>query len=176
MNNETLRDICIKNNWFTCGSNSQYDKLFDMNEQGRSADELALVIWLCSNEAFSREQIKQELVKQDKIQADSEPEIIKNMGTNMTEADYQKLLGHGESEISEAEAKILINKEFGFEVSRIRIISEVEIFKKEGYYAKPYQKFERKPQNASTDWNYVRFNVDSWQYEMVNGYLNFYYD
>lgn len=176
MDTETLRDLCIKNNWFTCGSNSQYDKLFYMNEQGYSVDELSLVIWICSEESFSREQIKQELVKQDKSTADSEPEIIKDTGTNMSEADYQKLRDDGRWEMSEAEAKILINKEFGFEVSRIKIIYEVETFIKNGYYAKKYQSFERKPQNCSTDYNYVRFNVDSLQYEMVNGELIPYYD
>lgn len=174
MNNETLRDVCIKNNWFTCGSNSQYDKLFYMNEHGCSADELALVIWLCSEESFSREQIKQELVKL--VKANPEPEVVKDVGTNMSEADYQKLRDDGRWEMSEAEAKMLINEEFGFEVSRIRIIYDVAIFAKEGRYVKAYERFKRKPQNCSTDYNYVRFNVDSLQYEMVNGELIPYYD
>lgn len=29
-----LRQLCIKNNWFTCGSNEQYEKLFYANENG----------------------------------------------------------------------------------------------------------------------------------------------
>lgn len=104
-------------------------------------------------------------------------ELIKNMGTNLSEADYQRLCGDDKRwEISEAEAKLLINEEFGFEVSRIRIIYEVETYKKEGYYAKPYQRFERRPQNCASDYNYVRFDVAGWQYEMVNGCLKFYYD
>lgn len=176
MNNEILRDVCIKNNWFTCGTNSQYDKLFDMNEQGCSADELALVIWICSKEAFSREQIKQELVKLDESKADPTPEIVKDVGTNMSEAAYQKLRDDGRWEMGEAEAKILINEEFGFEVSRIKIIYEVETFIKDGNYAKKHQSFKRKPQNCSTDYNYVRFNVDGLQYEMVNSELIPYYD
>ena len=174
MDTETLRALCIKNNWFTCGSNSQYDKLFDMNEHGCSVDELALVIWICSDETFSREQIKQEL--QDKSKADSEPEIIKDMGTNMSEADYQKLSKDGLSKMTEPEAKMLINVEFGFEASRIKIINDVETFVKNGLYAKKYQSFKRKPQYFSSDYNYVRFNVDSLQYEMVNGELKPYYD
>lgn len=106
-----------------------------------------------------------------------EPEIIKDMGTNMSEADYQRLCGNKkELEISEEEAKILINKEFGFEASRITIITEVENFKKEGYAAKPYQKFARTPQYCATDYNYVRFDVNGWQYEMVDGSLKFYYN
>lgn len=165
MTNEALRELCIKNNWFTCGSNRQYDKLFEMNENGKSIDELSLVIWLCSDDQFDRNTIKQ-----------SEPEIIKNMGTNMSEDDYQKLRGDGEWEISETEAKILINEEFGFEVSQIEIIHEVENFVSDGHYARKHQSFERKPQYCATDYNYVRFNVRGWQYEMVNGNLNIYYD
>lgn len=172
MTNETLREICINNDWFASGTNSQYDKLFDMNERNCSVDELVLMIWLCSNE-ISREQIKQELAKHT---ADSKPEIIKDMGTNMSEADYQKLRDDGRWEISEAEAKMLINEEFGFEVSRIQILYDVVVFIKDGRYAKAHQRLKRKPQNCSTDYNYVRFDVDNRQYEMVNGELMFYYN
>lgn len=175
MTNETLRSLCIKNKWFTCGFNSQYDKLFDMNRNNSSIDELALVIWLCSDEV-SKEQIKQELMKQGNGETDPEPQIIKNMGTNMSEDDYQSLRDDGRWEISEAEAKILINKEFGFEVSQIEIIYEVENFVSAGDYAKKHQSFKRKPQYCATDYNYVRFNVRGWQYEMVNGNIRIYWD
>lgn len=170
MTNEALRELCIKNNWFTCGSNHQYNKLFEMNENGRSVGELALAIWLCSDGKLDRTTIEQKL---DKL---SEPQIIKNMGTNMSEDDYQRLRGDGEQEISEAEAKILINKEFGFEVSRIVIISEVANYIKNGHYARKHQSFKRKPQYCATDYNYVRFNVRGWQYEMIDGDLKIYYD
>ncbi len=48
MSNEKLRSLCIKNNWFTCGTNSQYEKLFQLNEENAPAQDLALVIWVCS--------------------------------------------------------------------------------------------------------------------------------
>lgn len=32
--NGILRNLCIKNNWFTCGTNEQYEKLFYANEYG----------------------------------------------------------------------------------------------------------------------------------------------
>ena len=47
---ENLRELCIKNDWFTEGSNSQYEKMFRMNKEGASMEELATVIWLCSDE------------------------------------------------------------------------------------------------------------------------------
>lgn len=44
-----MYNLCVKNSWFTCGTNSQYDKLFEMVREGRTAEELALVIWVCSD-------------------------------------------------------------------------------------------------------------------------------
>lgn len=44
-----IRDLCIKNRWFTNGDNEQYNKLFDLVEWDRPLSELALVIWLCSD-------------------------------------------------------------------------------------------------------------------------------
>lgn len=49
ISNETLRRLCIKNEWFTEGSNSQYEKLFEMNKSGAGIEQIATVIWLCSD-------------------------------------------------------------------------------------------------------------------------------
>lgn len=47
---EHLRQICIKNNWFTGGDNTQYDKLFRMNEDNVSTlHDMAVVIYICSD-------------------------------------------------------------------------------------------------------------------------------
>lgn len=46
-----LRDICIKNDWFTGGSCEAYDKLFARCEEGASIEELALIIWVCTPES-----------------------------------------------------------------------------------------------------------------------------
>lgn len=46
--NGTLRQLCITNDWFTAGTNEQYAKLFELNEKGASIDTLATVIWTCS--------------------------------------------------------------------------------------------------------------------------------
>lgn len=47
--NEKLRSLCIKNNWFTEGTNTQYEKLFYMNDMGASNEQIATAIWLCSD-------------------------------------------------------------------------------------------------------------------------------
>ena len=49
IDNDKLRDLCIKHGWFTRGSNRQYEKLFEMNEQGAGIEQIATVIWLCSD-------------------------------------------------------------------------------------------------------------------------------
>ena len=52
---DELRMLCIRKNWFTCGSNSQYDKLFYANENGCPIEEIATIIWLCSDEDCRRD-------------------------------------------------------------------------------------------------------------------------
>lgn len=46
---ENLRSLCIRKNWFTCGTNAQYEKLFYANEHGCPIEEIATIIWLCSD-------------------------------------------------------------------------------------------------------------------------------
>lgn len=49
---ENLRELCLSNNWFSDCTSSQFDKLLQANAQRRSADELAAIIWVCSNTAL----------------------------------------------------------------------------------------------------------------------------
>ena len=58
---EKLRALCIENNWFTCGDNRQYEKLFYANENGCSIEEIATIIWLCSDDECYRRDILFEL-------------------------------------------------------------------------------------------------------------------
>lgn len=61
--NEKLRQLCIENGWFTCGTNHQYEKLFYANEMGCPIAEIASMIWLCSDgEKLTRGDIVTELV------------------------------------------------------------------------------------------------------------------
>ena len=60
--NEALRELCIKNDWFSCGTNSQYEKLFYANDQGFSIEEIATIIWLCSDNR-DKSDILEELIK-----------------------------------------------------------------------------------------------------------------
>jgi hypothetical protein len=102
-------------------------------------------------------------------------------GTNMSVADYEQLKKSSASDksatLSDAEAALLVSREFGFEASRIEILHEAEINVTEpGSIYLKIKKVAREPLNESTDWNYIRFNVHAapavWYYEMVNGSLS----
>lgn len=43
-------NLCIENDWFTCGSVNQYEKMLDFAEGGGSIHEVALIIWVCSQD------------------------------------------------------------------------------------------------------------------------------
>ena len=95
----------------------------------------------------------------------------------MTQDDYLKLAeagGAGEV-LTDAEAALLVNKEFGFEASRIEILHEAEVaVEPEGARYVSLKQVPRRPIYASTDWNYVRFNVragGTWYWEMIDGSL-----
>lgn len=47
--NTNLRNLCIAHNWFTSGTCEQYEKMFYANENGCPIEEIATIIWLCSN-------------------------------------------------------------------------------------------------------------------------------
>jgi hypothetical protein len=106
-------------------------------------------------------------------------------GTHMTQERYtaleeaaRSLVGHCDisTVLTDEEAILLINKEFGFEASKIEILHEAEldITEQGARYVKTEQ-VSRPPMYASTDWNYVRFNVHcrpaTWYYEMINAQL-----
>jgi len=108
------------------------------------------------------------------------------IGTTLTQKDYlrlekaaEDLTGHCDSStvLTDAEAILLINGEFGFEASKIQLLHEAEIdVTEEGARAVKIEKVPRKALNVSTDWNYARFNACGWQYELVNGSIHFVYD
>lgn len=57
---ESVRVICIKNNWFTGGTNEQYRKLFQLIRNDAPLVHIALTIWLCSPNT-DRAEIEKEL-------------------------------------------------------------------------------------------------------------------
>lgn len=58
---DELLNLCIRKDWFTCGSVRQYEKLFTANEELAPIEEIATIIWLCSDDC-SRRDILDELM------------------------------------------------------------------------------------------------------------------
>ena len=56
-----IRSLCIKKDWFTNGTNTQYERLFDRVRDGADIDEIATIIWVCS-ENVTKEEIINQLV------------------------------------------------------------------------------------------------------------------
>ncbi|MCQ2416360.1 MAG: hypothetical protein MJ071_00945 [Oscillospiraceae bacterium] len=48
MSCEEVRSLCIRNDWFTAGSNRQYEKMFGRVAEHADIDEVATLIWICS--------------------------------------------------------------------------------------------------------------------------------
>lgn len=62
---EYIRNLCISRNYFTCGGNRQYEKMFELADNGCNNHDIAVIIWICSDKA-TLEQIEQELAEIDK--------------------------------------------------------------------------------------------------------------
>ena len=96
-------------------------------------------------------------------------------GSNMTDAEYLELEFVAGEHISEERAREIIHNEFGFAMDFIVIVNELTDY--EINYARQLREagtVSRLPLYHSTDWNYIRFDANGWQYEMVNGQLEFF--
>lgn len=63
INNHTLYSLCIDNDYFTCGDNTQYNKLFEANKLNAPIKDIATIIWICSDENIRRIDVIDELKK-----------------------------------------------------------------------------------------------------------------
>lgn len=43
------RSCCIRNNFFTAGTNEQYEKVYELMKKGITIHDLAMLTWLCSS-------------------------------------------------------------------------------------------------------------------------------
>jgi len=96
--------------------------------------------------------------------------------SKMDQKKYEELEGSGGTKyFNEFEARAWIEKEFGFRRDLIQLITEQKIFEINKYnHLRQTGTVIRKPVYNATDWNYVRFDVRGFQYEVVNGQLEQY--
>lgn len=92
-------------------------------------------------------------------------------GTGFEQSRYEELSSAGRV-LTDALAKSKIAEYFGFAPELVEIITVVHTYEVDKYHRlRRKETFERAPVYNATDWNYIRFNVRGWQYEMVNGML-----
>lgn len=46
---EAVYNLCVRENWFTCGSNSCYERMFSLVDKGYGVEKVAVAIWVCSD-------------------------------------------------------------------------------------------------------------------------------
>lgn len=94
-----------------------------------------------------------------------------NVGTNMEQSRYEELSSAGRV-LFDAKAKSKVAECFGFAPELVEIVYSVKTYQMDKYHRlREKETFKRDPVYNATDWNYIRFNVRGWQYEMVNGML-----
>lgn len=59
---EDVYALCNRKQYFTCGTNRQYEKMFGMVRDGVPLTYVALAIWLCSDEDADEKEILKELM------------------------------------------------------------------------------------------------------------------
>lgn len=114
----------------------------------------------------------------DQLDRELDWKPAEHTGTNMKQADYQKLAESYTAEIlSDKEAVKRISELFGFMPDRIQILREVQTFEINKYHRlRVKDTYQREPLYDATDWNYIRFDCAGNQWELVDGELLAYED
>lgn len=95
---------------------------------------------------------------------------------NVQQDRYENLRNSGSTqELSDAEAIDLLNKWFGFDKDRIKIVRTLPQYEVNRHRRlRKVGEIDRKPLYNATDWNYICFNCGMMGYELFNGELRFY--
>lgn len=108
---------------------------------------------------------------QEELDRELEWRPADNVGTHMSQEEYDGLLRHGEV-LNVVKATEIVCREFGFARDRVTIKREAVTYEKNKYGGlRVKDELERPPMYSSTDWNYIRFDCAGYMYEMVNGEL-----
>lgn len=113
---------------------------------------------------------------QAQLDAELEWTPCKDAGTRMTQRDYVKLKEDRFTKtMTDEEAANFIAEELGFNAARVKIIRKAETYEVNKHHRmRVAETYDREPLYESTDWNYVRFDVNGIGYEYINGQLTLY--
>lgn len=96
--------------------------------------------------------------------------------SNMSADDYNELKSatHSAAMLPQ-QASDWISQCFGFNIHRIKILTEIPAYEKDRHGClRKCGTEDREPFYYSTDWNYIAFTAAGLSYEIVNGDLYFY--
>ena len=182
----TLTGVKVSIEEYDCIEQSYYDSELDKAEfckmwkQDYNSGKWAIELALRRRLRHMTEELKERENKiarlEEQLDREQEWKPSDRAGTHMSQEKYINLREDGDN-ICYNTAKNIIAKEFGFQLDKIEIITEVETFEVSRHY-RPRRKdtYTREPLYSATDWNYIRFNVGNLQYEMINGELEQYCD
>jgi hypothetical protein len=112
---------------------------------------------------------------EEQIDAELEWTAAPDVCTAMPQADYVELAKHDDP-MTDEQAIARIADEFGFTPEKIKIVRTVGFYEINRHgKIRLRGEHSRPPVWASTDWNYIRFNVCGTAYECVNGEIQLYY-
>ena len=182
----TLTGVKVSIEEYDCIEQSYYDSDLDKAEfckmwkqdydNGKWAIELALHRRLRHRTEELKERENKIAKLEEQLDREQDWKLSDRAGTHMSQKNYINLRENGDN-ICYDTAKNIVAIEFGFQLDKIEIITEVETYEVSRHYRlRRKDTFTREPVYESTDWNYIRFNVGNLQYEMINGELEQYCD
>lgn len=168
------------------GDKADFCKAFKRNQNGLAekiqfeADKLKYREERQKEEAAEKAEAEIERLKAEiermKERLDEEQEWKPSECSHMDQERYEKLKRAGR-QMTEQEATEYIAEEFGFYPNRIKVLTEIPKYQVNRHsHIRKNGTVERFPVYDATDWNYIRFDCNGWQYEVVNGQLYQYCD
>lgn len=98
-------------------------------------------------------------------------EPAEGIGTNMSEAEYQRI-ADDDPPMSEEMTLLTLHSMFSFDMNRIKIVQSVCAYRKNADGEISLSgKYSRLPVWAGAHWNYIRFDTPNHKWEVVNGEL-----
>lgn len=98
--------------------------------------------------------------------------------SRMNQLQYESLRKSGSTKVlGISDAATWIAEEFGFSYPDIKVLNSIPLYEINRHrQIRKSGEVKRDPAYNAADWNYVRFDIKGWQYEVVNGTLFKYCD
>jgi hypothetical protein len=168
----------FKRVWDYAKQNIEFDAAFSLADELDAAREreddirrrLLDAEGRCAEQARQINSLEQQLEREERW----EPH---ESDLNVKQADYDRLAQAGSTRtLADEEALRIVVDEYGFDPARVTILHSVPKEEIDRHRrVRKVGEIDRPPLYNATDWNYIRFDVAGWYYEMHNGALHQFY-